>query len=138
MENWGFLKPGQYLIHDRDSKYCLAFQDIIDTPGVKRAPLSPRSPNVNAFAERWVRSVKSEVFSKSILFGERSLRHALSQYTSHFHEERPHQGIGNIIPFPTSLPANDREGTIQCHERLGGLLKYYGLRVARVFSQYAI
>jgi hypothetical protein len=77
-----------------------------------------------------VRSVKSEVFSKLILVGERSLRHAPSHYTSHFHAERAHQGIGNVIPFPRSLPASDREGTIQCHERLGGLLKYYDLRAA--------
>jgi putative transposase len=88
-------------------------------------PLPPRSPNLNAFAERWVKSVKSEVFSKLILFGERSLRHALTQYTAHFHEERPHQGIGNVIPFPARQPAHDRERVIHCQERLGGLLKYY-------------
>lgn len=125
MEEWGFLKPGQYLIHDRDGKYCPAFQDIVDTAGVERVKLPTRSPNLNAFAERWVRSVKSEVFSKLILFGERSLRHALNHYTTHFHEERPHQGIGNVIPFPSTQPANDREGPILCHDRLGGLLKYY-------------
>jgi transposase InsO family protein len=130
MEECGFLKPGQYLIHDRDGKYCPAFQDIIDNAGVKRVPLPPRSPNLNAFAERWVRSVKSEGLSKLILFGERALRHALKEYTMHFHEERPHQGIGNVIPFPVSQPANDREGTIQCHERLGGLLKYYDRKAA--------
>lgn len=125
MDEWGFLKPGQYLIHDRDGKYCPAFQNIIDDSGVERVQLPPRSPNLNAFAEGWVRSVKSEVFSKLILFGERSLRHALTHYLSHFHNERPHQGIGNVIPFPASPPANDREASIQCHERLGGRLKYY-------------
>jgi putative transposase len=125
METWGFLKPGYYLIHDRDGKYCPAFQDIIDASGINRVPLPPRSPNLNAFAERWVKSVKSEVFSKLILFGERSLRHALTQYTVHFHEERPHQGTGNVIPFPAIQLANDREGVIHCQERLGGLLKYY-------------
>jgi putative transposase len=130
MEEWGFLSPGQYLIHDRDGKYCPAFQRFIDAAGVTRIPLPPRSPNLNAYAECWVRSVKDEALSRLILFGERSLRHALSQYTSHFHEERPHQGIGNIIPFPTSLPAHDHAGTIQCHERLGGLLKYYDRRAA--------
>ena len=56
MEQWGFLAPGQYLIHDRDGKYCPAFQHIIDAAGVKRVPLPPRSPNLNAYAERWVRS----------------------------------------------------------------------------------
>jgi transposase InsO family protein len=130
MEEWGFLKPGQYLIHDRDGKYCPAFQDIIEDAGVTRVQLPPRSPDVNAFAERWVRSVKFEVRSKLILFGERSLRHALAQYTLHFHAERPHQGIGNVIPFPTGPSANDREGPIQCHDRLGGLLKFYDREAA--------
>jgi putative transposase len=130
MTDWGFLQPGQYLLHDRDGKFCPAFRQTIDAAGVKRVPLPPQSPNLNAYAERWVRSVKEEALSRLILFGERSLRHALSQYTSHFHEERPHQGIGNIIPFPTNLPAHDRAGTIQCHERLGGLLKYYDRRAA--------
>jgi transposase InsO family protein len=130
METWGFLKPGHYLIHDRDGKYCPAFRDIIDKAGIKRVQLPARSPNLNAFAERWVRSVKSEVLTKLILFGERSLRYALKQYTSHFHEECPHQGIGNVIPFPTGHPANDRERPIRCHERLGGTLKFYDRKVA--------
>jgi putative transposase len=130
MDTWGFLKPGQYLIHDRDGKYCPAFHDIIDHAGVTRVPLPPRSPHLNAFAERWVRSVKEEALSKLILFGERALRHALKEYTTHFHEERPHQGIGNVIPLPTNQPANDRERPIRCHERLGGLLKCYDRKAA--------
>ena len=60
MEEWGFLSPGQYLIHDRDTKYCPAFQQLIDEAGVERVVLPPRSPNLNAYAERWVRSVKEE------------------------------------------------------------------------------
>jgi putative transposase len=60
MEQWGFLAPGQSLIHDRDGKYGPAFQHIIDAAGVTRGPLPPRSPNLNAYAERWVRSVKEE------------------------------------------------------------------------------
>jgi len=130
MAEWGFLKPGHYLIHDRDGKYCPAFPDIIDHAGVNRVPLPPRSPNLNSFAERWVRSVKSEVLSKLIWFGERSLRHALTQYILHYHEERHHQGIGNVIPFPTSPVANDCERPIQCYERLGGLLQYYERKAA--------
>lgn len=125
MDTWGFLRPGQYLIHDRDSKYGLAFQRIIDDAGVTRVPLPPQSPNLNAFAERWVRSVKEETLSKLILFGERALRHALKQYTTHFHQERSHQGIGNVIPFPPSRSNQDQVGPIHCRERLGGMLKYY-------------
>src|SRR5256712_9205395 len=67
MEAWDFLSPGQYLIHDRDGKYCPAFQQIIDAAGVKRVPLPPRSPNLNAYAERWVRSIKEEGLSRLIL-----------------------------------------------------------------------
>src|SRR2546429_5443620 len=70
MEEWGCLSPAQYLIHDRDTKLCPAFQHIIDAAGVKRVPLPPRSPNLNAYAERWVRSVKEECLSRLILFGE--------------------------------------------------------------------
>src|SRR5438309_8051724 len=125
MEQWGFLSPGQYLIHDRDGKYCPAFQHIIDTAGVTRVPLPPRSPNLNAYAERWVRSVKEECLSRLILFGEASLRHALTQYVAHYHHERNHQGKGNVLLFPAVSPAGENEGTIQCRERLGGLLKYY-------------
>ena len=130
METWGFLKPGQYLIHDRDGKYCLAFQKLIDAAGVNRVPLPPRSLNLNAYAERWVKSVKSEALSKLIVFGERSLRHILVHYLCHYHEERAHQGIGNVIPGPSSQPANDHEGVVHCHERLGGLLKYYDRQAA--------
>jgi transposase InsO family protein len=130
MDEWGKLKPGQYLIHDRDTKFCEAFKQILDGAGIKRLPLPPRSPNLNAVAERWVRSVKSELLSQLILFGERSLRHALSHYLEHYHKERCHQGLGNVIPFPKHSPANDREGAIACRERLGGMLKFYHRKVA--------
>jgi len=72
-EEWGFLSPGQYLIHDRDGQYCPAFQQLIDTAGVKRVPLPPRSPHLKTYAERWVRSVKDEALSHLILCGEGSL-----------------------------------------------------------------
>jgi putative transposase len=125
MEEWGFLSPGQYLIHDRDSKYCPAFQQCIDAAGVTRIPLPPRSPNLNAFAERWVRSVKEEALARLILFGEAALRHALHEYVEHYHHERNHQGKGNMVLFPTISQATARQDSVQCRERLGGLLKYY-------------
>jgi transposase InsO family protein len=125
MEEWGFLAHGQYLIHDRDTKFCAAFQQIIDDAGVERVVLPPRSPNLNAYAERWVRSVKEECLSRVILFGEASLRHALTQYIEHYHHERNHQGKGNVLLFPVVSPGTTRQGPVQCRERLGGLLKYY-------------
>lgn len=125
MAAWGCLEPGQYLIHDRDSKYCAAFQQLMDDAGVKRIPLPPRSPNLNAYAERWVRSVKEEVLSKLILFGEHSLRHALTEYIVYYHAERPHQGKGNVVLVTLPDQPAERPGPLRCRERLGGLLKYY-------------
>ena len=130
MEHWGFLSSGQYLIHDRDGKYCSAFQQVIDTAGVKRVVLPARSPNLNAYAERWVRSVKEECLARLILFGEVSLRHVLHEDVDHYHHERNHQGKGNILLFPSSSLNRGRQGPIRCHERLGGLLKYYAREAA--------
>src|SRR5437764_12793732 len=130
MEEWGFLSLGQYLIHDRDGKYCPAFQQIIDTSGLTRVPLPPRSPNLNAYAERWVRSVKEECLSRLILFGEASLRHALTQYVEHYHRERNHQGKGNVLLYPPLRADERRTGPIHYRERLGGLLKYYTCEAA--------
>jgi len=125
MEEWGFLSPGQSLIHDRDGKYCPAFQQLIDAAGIKRVPLPPRSPNLNAYAERWVRSVKEECLSRLMLFGEAALCRALNAYMAHYHHERNHQGKGNVLLFPAVSQGTTHEGPIRCHERLAGLLKYY-------------
>src|SRR5215467_13140907 len=125
MEEWGFLAPGQYLIHDRDAKFCAAFQRIIDDAGIERVVLPPQSPNLNAYAERWVRSVKDEALSRMILFDENALRHVLNEYVDHYHQERNHQGKGNVLLFPRPSLADENEGMIQRRERLGGLLKYY-------------
>jgi hypothetical protein len=93
-------------------------------------PLPPRSPNLNAYAERWVRSVKDEVLSRMILFGEGSLRHVLNEYVEHYHHERNHQGKGNVLLFAAVSQDMERQGAIQCRERLGGLIKYYEQKAA--------
>ena len=126
MDEWGFLEGCRYLIHDRDTKFTDSFRAIIRSGHVK--PLKPpaRSPNLNAYAERWVKSVKDECLSKLILFGEKSLRRALCEYLIHFHVERNHQGKGNVLLFPTATQAKNRvDGSVACKESLGGLLKYY-------------
>ena len=112
------------IIHGRDGKHCPAFQQLIDAAGVKRVPLPPRSPNLNAYAERWVRSIKEEALSRFILFGENSLRHVLREYVAHYHQERPHQGKGNVILMPSLRSDQQHDGPVRCRERLGGLLKY--------------
>jgi putative transposase len=126
MEDSGFLINHRYLLHDRDSKYCSSFGQVIEAGSVKTLALPPRSPNLNTYAERWVRSVKEECLSKLILLGEGSLRRALCHYEGHYHEERNHQGKNNVLlfPLPTQAVRGERE-KVRCRERLGGLLKYY-------------
>ena len=124
MDDCGALRDCRYLLHDRDTKFTRSFRAILVSGRVKPLALPARSPNLNAYAERWVRSVKEECLSKVILFGERSLRRALSEYVDHFHTERNHQGKGNILLFPRNTD-QQREGPVRCRERLGGLLRYY-------------
>ena len=124
MVDWGFLDGKKYLIHDRDTKYCEAFIRIIKDAGIKPVKLPARSPNLNAYAERWVLSVKSECLSKLIFFGEASLRHAIRQYIAHYHQERPHQGKGNCLLFPENRTAGKTDA-VSCKKRLGGLLRFY-------------
>jgi putative transposase len=93
---------------------------------VKPIALPARSPNLNAYAERWVRSVKEERLSKLILFGESSLSRTLSEFGLHYHGERNHQGKGNKLLFPEARDASKLRGrAVTCRPRLGGLLKYY-------------
>jgi transposase InsO family protein len=122
----GSLLSTRFVLHDRDSKFCASFRDTLRSAGIQPLSLPARSPNLNAFAERWVRSIKTECLSKLILFGEASLRRTVTQFIEHYHLERPHQGRGNQLLFPAPVPPLSRQaGRIECHERLGGLLKFY-------------
>ena len=131
MDEWGFLGNCRYPIHDRGTKYCQSFRDIIESGDVKPLRLPARSPNLNAFSERWVKSVKNECLSKLILFGVASLRRALREYLAHYQAERNHQGKDNVLLFPAvGKPINCDGSSIGCNERLGGLLKHYHLEAA--------
>jgi hypothetical protein len=113
-------------LHDRDTKFCSVFRATLTAGGIKPIQLPARSPNLNSYAERWVRSAKEECLSKLVLFGELSLRSALANFIDHFHSERNHQGKGNMLLFPSGNVGNRRPGAgVLCDERLGGLLKYY-------------
>jgi putative transposase len=123
-ETWGYLHPCRYVLHDRDTKFCAAFRSVLVAGGVNTIPLPVRSPNLNAFAERWVRSANEECLSKLILFGERPLARTLAEFSAHYHAERNHQGKGNKLLFPeVGDESNPRGHTIVCRQRRGGLLK---------------
>jgi transposase InsO family protein len=124
----GFLRDKRYLIHDRDPLFTEAFRATLRATGIKRLKLPARSPNLNAFAERFVLSIKSECLDKLVPLGERHLRLAISEFVEHYHLERNHQGVENRLLTATTAPANenaDRAAPIARREHLGGILNYY-------------
>ncbi|UCF16441.1 MAG: transposase [Phycisphaerales bacterium] len=102
------------------------FGQILKTAGIQAVKTPKRSSNLNAYAERFVWSIKHECLNKMIIFGERHLRHVIEEYVRHYHHERPHQGIGNRLIDPFAQGKSE----IVSHERLGGLLKSYRRQVA--------
>jgi transposase InsO family protein len=120
----GFLVGKRYLIHDRDTKFTPAFDGLLKASGVEPIVLPPRSPNLNAHCERFVRSIKEEALAHMVMLGERALSYVLHQYLSHYHAERNHQGLGNqlIAPEPG---IGSQSGQVKRRDRLGGLLRYY-------------
>ena len=97
---------------------------MLKAAGVKPVVLPPKSPNLNAFAERFVRSIKEGCLNRIIFFGEQSLRRAITEFVTHYHEERNHQGLDNLLINPEE-GVGQVVGQIECRERLGGMLKYY-------------
>ncbi len=120
----GFLCGKRYLVIDADTKFTDKFKRILDDAGVAVVRTAFQAPNMNALAERWVLSVKTECLDKMVLFGERSLRRALREYGVHFHSERPHQGLGNGIIAPEQSTGSPTGKVVET-ERLGGLLRSY-------------
>jgi len=120
----GIVSGKGYLIHDRDPLFTTEFVKVLADVGVKTVKRPRRSPNLNAYAERFVRSIKESCLERLILFGEKSLRTAVQSFVAHYHSERNHQGLANrlICPEPDDL-ANT--GMVQRRKRLGGMLNYY-------------
>jgi putative transposase len=122
--NDGLLRGKRYLILDRDTKYSDAFRSVLVREGIQVVRLPARSLNLNAFAERFVLSVKEECLSRMIFFASASLQHALRQFMAHYHTERNHQGLENRIPQPASVTVLPHH-PVQRRQRLGGMLSYY-------------
>ena len=120
----GTLTHQKYILHDRDAKFCSLFTATLSESGLQLLKLPARSPNLNAFAERWVRSVKQECLSKLILFSEASLKRVLAEYLTHYHSERNHQGKENVLLFPAPAVACPQDSPVISKQRLGGLRKY--------------
>jgi len=120
----GFLRNKSYLIHDRDPLFTRRFAGILESGGVKSVKLPARSPNLNAYAERFVLSARRETFNKIVPLGEKHLRKIVAEFVDHYRHERNHQGLDNRLIEPISSDAN-RTGAVNCRQRLGGILNYY-------------
>lgn len=123
----GFLLKHRFLIHDRDPLFTTEFGALLRSSGIEPVRLPPRSPNLNAYAERFVGSIKAECLDRMIIFGEQHLWHVISEFAEHYHHERSHQGLGNAL----IEPAHQHGGcVVRCDDRLGGLLRFYHRRAA--------
>ena len=123
----GFLKGKRFLIHDRDPLYTRGFHEVLAYAGVSPVRLPRKSPNLNAYAEGFVLSIKSECLDRIVMLGERHLRRAIANYVDHYHVERCHQGIGNR---PIEEVPQLASGPVARHERLGGIPSHYYRRAA--------
>ena len=120
----GLFLGKRYLIHDRDPLYTQEFLSMLAEAGIASVKLPPRAPNLNAYAERFVRTIKEDCLDRMILFGEQSLRNSVQHFSAHYHFERNHQDLGNRIITPVQMIGHTT-GTIRRRQRLGGLLSYH-------------
>jgi len=125
----GFLIGKRYLIHDRDPLFTAEFLQTVQGCGIQSVKLPPRSPNLNAHAERFVRTIKETCLERLVLFGEGSLRRAIQEFVVHYHHERNHQGLGNRL-IMREEPCAHSTGAVQRRQRLGGMLNFYYRRAA--------
>ena len=125
-------EKASYLIRDGDTKFTEKFDEIFKSEGIKVKKLPFRSPNLNAFSERWVQTVQNECLNHFVVFGERHLEYLLREFEDFYNTVRPHQGLGNrtigIVPLPD--PGKLSPAEIECDSRLGGLLRHYHRKAA--------
>src|SRR5216683_2129914 len=120
----GSMRGKGYLILDRDTKYTDQFRRLIRSSGTNVIRLPPRSPNLNSYAERFVRSIKYECLNRMIFIGQASLRRATAEYMNHYHQERNHQGLNNRLIQAVASSAQG-VGMVRRKQRLGGMLNFY-------------
>ena len=115
--------PKHYLIHDRDTKFTASFNAVLRSEGMAIALTPPQAPNANAFAERWIRSVREECLDRMLIFSQRSLHRVLAEYVDYYNRARPHQGLAQQTPIPYTpcLP----QGVIRHRKVLSGLIRDY-------------
>jgi transposase InsO family protein len=129
----GTLIDHRVLIRDRDTKWSAMVRARLGAAGLRVVQTPYHAPNANAYAERFVRSIKEECLNRLVPLGERHLRRAIRAYAAHYHHERNHQGIGNVLIV--GAPASSAVGRIRRRARLGGLLNYYDRAASRCTAE---
>ena len=113
------------LIRDPDRKFIGRFDEIFKANGVEPICLPRRSPNLNAYAERVIQSLKHECLNHFIILGEKHLNYLVQEYVEFYNSCRPHSAVGHLPPCRDGPPSELTAGRVLCEERLGGLLKHY-------------
>jgi transposase InsO family protein len=121
----GDAHPFLFLIHDRDTKFSHAFDEIFRTEGIKAIRTPIQAPNANAYAERWVRTVRFDCLDRILILGRRHLEHVLRVYRHHYNKHRPHRAL-DLVP-PDGRDPTPLDGPIRLRRRdlLGGLIHEY-------------
>ena len=121
----GVLERTRFLIHDRDSKFSANFDEVFGNEGIKVIHTPVRAPRANAYAERFVRTVRAECLDWLLILGRRHLEHVLRRYVTHYNAERPHRALA--LRTPTGYDKHDRPAanTIERRDLLGGLIHEY-------------
>ncbi|MEX0715616.1 MAG: integrase core domain-containing protein [Planctomycetaceae bacterium] len=125
--------PPTWVMHDADTKFTKQFDAILESEGLKVKRHTPRSPNLNAYVERLIQTIQQECLDHFVVIGEQHLNHIVREFMAHYHDERPHQGLGNVPIIEASASAESGRpavGAIIRRDRLGGLLKHYERRAA--------
>jgi len=115
----------RFLVHDRDSKFAASFDEVFRSEGIKVIHTPIRAPQANAYAERFVRTVRAECLDWLLIVGRRHLETVLRIYTAHYNRERPHRGLALLPPDPTSADPQPSGREIKRRDRLGGLIHEY-------------
>jgi putative transposase len=121
----GLFERMRFLIHDRDSKFSAAFDEVFRSDGIKVIHTPIRAPQANAYAERFVRTVRAECLDWLLILGRRHLEQTLRTYTDHYNRERPHRGLALLPPAPTDTTDLSTTDPVRGRDRLGGLIHEY-------------
>ena len=112
-----------HFLHDNDKKFTGNFDSIFRSEGIEIVPLPHRAPTANAFAERWVRTVREDCLDQLLIWNEAHLRRVLKEYVTYYNTRRPHQGLGQDTP--EGLGIVSLEGEIRRRDVSGGIIHDY-------------